>query len=195
GSHNTQADSASGRGLPLFQDNEIWSFKPDLLFFELPIHNDGAAAAGSYPGGYWERLTNNFVFRADYELSLKTRGSHFGLTPEIGMFTSSISWNFGGIEDDGTLKFGEQGDGTMMTALDKYNQAYAWVKTTHPEAVIINSVKQWVDAGFAIFGDLRAATEGSGKGGNTFTNEGSHWNDTGSKIIAKTLTPIFSFTK
>src|SRR5690606_24957486 len=65
GSHNTNANGATG--LPRFADNEVFGFKPDLLYFELPIHNDGAAAAGSYAGGYWERLTNNYVFRADYE--------------------------------------------------------------------------------------------------------------------------------
>ena len=193
GSHNTQAETTNG--LPKFQDNEIWSFKPDLLFFELPIHNDGAAAAGSYPSGYWGRLANHFVFRADYELALKTRGAHFGLAPEIGMFTSSIAWNFGGIEDDGTLKFGAETDtGKPITALDKFSEAALWVWENHPEALCINAAKRWVDAGVAIFGDLRAATEGSGKDGLTFTNEGSHWNDTGSKIIAKTLTSLFDFT-
>ena len=48
-------------------------------------------------------------------------------------------------------------------------------------------------AGVAIHGNLRAATEGSGKSGSTFTNEGSHWNDYGSKIIAKALAPLFNF--
>lgn len=193
GSHNTQAETANG--LPKFQDNEIWSFKPDLLFFELPIHNDGAAAAGSYQSGYWGRLTDHFVFRADYELALKTRGAHFGLAPEIGMFTSSIAWNFGGIEDDGTLKFGEEADtGKPITALDKFTEASLWVWQNHPDALCINAAKRWVDAGVAIFGDLRTATEGSGKDGLSFTNEGSHWNDTGSKIIAKALVPLFDFT-
>lgn len=193
GSHNTQADHASGRGLPLFQDNEVWSFRPDLLFFELPIHNDGAASSSAQAGGIFERLTNNFVFRTDYELSLSSRAAFWGLAPEFAMFNSSISWNFGGIEDDGSIKIEEQLDGSMLSALDKYNQAFEWVKQNHPEVVFINSVKRWVDAGVLIFGDLRSATEGSGKSGATFTNEGSHWNDTGSKIIAKTLTPLFAF--
>lgn len=194
GSHNTQATGATG--LPRFQDNEIWSFKPDLLLFELPIHNDGAAAAGSYAAGYWARLTNNFVFRADYELSLKTRGTFFGLAPEMGMFTSSIAWNFGGIEDDGTLKFGaEVGTGKMMTALDKFSEASQWVYVNHPEVPCINAAARWCEAGVAIHGNLRIATEGSGKGGETFTNEGSHWNDTGSKIIAKTVMPLLDFAR
>lgn len=193
GSHNTQADST--RGLPKWQDNEIWSFKPDLLFFELPIHNDGAASAVPYNSGQWARLTDHFVFREDYELSLRTRGQYFGLEPEIGMFTSSISWNFNGINEDGTLKIDpDLNTGKMMSALDKYNEACLWVWDNHPEAVCINAAKRWVDAGMAIFGDMRSATEGSGKAGNTFTNEGSHWNDTGSKIIAKALVPLFDFT-
>ena len=193
GSHNSQAENE--RGLPRFADNEVWGFKPDLLFFELPIHNDGAANANPYPGGYWERLTDNFVFNPDYELSMRSRASHFGLNPEIGMFTSSISWNFGGINEDGSLKIIEQKDGKMMSALDKYNEAYNWVIDNHPDVVIINAAKRWYDAAVAIFGDLKAATVGSGKGGLTFTNEGSHWNDTGSKIIAKAILAVFDFIR
>lgn len=193
GSHNTQATGTTG--LPRYQDNEIWGFKPDLLLFELPIHNDGAAAAGSYAANYWENLTNNFVFRTDYELSLKARGTNFGLSPEIAMFTASIAFNFGGIEDDGKLKLGEQADGQMMTALDKYSQAYLWVKENQPTAVCINAAQRWVDAGNAIFNNnLKDATLGSGKGGSTFTNEGSHWNDTGSKVMAKCVLPLLNFT-
>src|SRR5690606_25614107 len=101
GSHNTQAENANG--LPRFADNGVWGFQPALMFFELPIHNDGAADAEPYAAGYWARLTNNFVFRQDYELSMASRAAHFGLDPEFGMFTSSISWNFGGIADDGSL--------------------------------------------------------------------------------------------
>lgn len=193
GSHNTNA--AGSASLPRFQDNEVWSFKPDLLFFELPIHNDGAAAAASSSEGTWDRLTENFVFREDYELSMKARASFFGLTPEIGMFTSSISWNFGGIEEDGSLKFGtESVTGKQMTALDKFTEACDWVWTNHPEVVCINAAARWCEAGFAIFGNLKAATEASGKTGSTFTNEGSHWNDTGSKIIAKAVLPYLDFT-
>lgn len=192
GSFNTQADTE--RGLPKVADNEVWSFRPDLLFFELPIHNDGAGGANAYPGGYWERLTDHYVFRDDYELSMRTRAAYFGLDPEIAMFTASIAYNFGGINEDGSLKLGQQANGRMMSALDKFSEAYLWVREEHPEAVVINAAKRWVDAGFAIFGDLRTATEGSGKAGRTFTNEGSHWNDTGSKIMAKVVLPLFEFT-
>ena len=128
-------------------------------------------------------------------LSLKTRGAYYGLSPEIGMFTSSISWNFGGIADDGTLIYNEQADGTMMSSLDKFNQAYYWVKENHPEVVCVNSASRWVEAGFSIFGDLKTATLGSGSDGLTFTREGSHWNDTGSKIIAMSLVPYFDFAQ
>jgi|GEM_PF-1141906 len=193
GSHNTQADATNG--LPKFADNEVWGFKPDLMFFELPIHNDGASGAGAYTAGYWGRLTNNYIFNASYELSFITRSEFLNsYVPEMITFTSSISWNFNGINEDGTLKIGEQTGGKMMTALDKYNEAVQWLEENHDADIgVINSVKRWVDAGFAIFGDLKTATLGSGTGGSTFTNEGSHWNDTGSKIIAKTLTGLFEF--
>lgn len=192
GSHNTRVESATG--LPRYADNEVWSFAPDLMLSELPIHNDGADDAVSRAGGYWWRLTNNYVFRDDYELSWASRAAHFGLAPEVVLHTSSVAYLFGGIDEDGQLILGEQGDGSMMTALDKFNQAFEWMKDTHPDVAIINSAKRWVDAGVAIFGDMRTATEGSGKDGATLTNEGGHWNDTGCKIVGKTLTPLLGFT-
>lgn len=192
GSHGT--DAASPQGLPRFADNEVWGFKPDLLFFELPIHNDGASSPVELSAGYCERLTNNYVFNPDYELSMVRRSQDLnGYVPEMIMHTSIICWGFGGINNDGSLKLGKQGDGSMMTSLDKFNQAFNWVITNHPEVGIVNVTQRWVQAGVAIFGDMRKATTGSGKTGMTFTNENSHPNDTGSKIIAKALSGLFNF--
>lgn len=191
GSHQTSA--AAERGLPRFQDNEIWSFKPTLILSELGIHNDGAGGAGTYPVGQFAGLTFNYVDNTDFELSMFSRATYFGLAPEYCFFTASITWNFNGIEEDGSLKFGLQtasvkGDACMMTALDKTQEAIEYLKSVDIPA--IDSTKRWVNAGFAIFGDLKTATVGSGKDGSTFTNEGSHWNDTGSKIMAKSVIPL-----
>lgn len=193
GSHNTNATGSSG--LPRFQDNEIWSFKPDLILSELGIHNDGAAAAGTYPVGQWAGLTNNYITNTEYELSMFSRSSHFGISPEYAFFTASIAWNFGGINDDGSLKYSLQtvsvkGPVKAMSALDKYQEATQFLREKHPEIVAIDATKRWVDAGISIFGNLKTATEGSGKTGSTFTNEGSHWNDTGSAVMAKAVIPI-----
>ncbi len=162
------------------------------MLFENPIHNDGAAGAGSYPDGQWAWLTERFVWREDFELSMKGSCDRLGLTfPEIALFTSSVAWNFNGINDDGTLKFAPTSDtGRMMTALDRFAEAHLYVVENHPDAVSIHACQRWVDAGVAIWSNLRAATEGSGKNGNTFTNEGSHWNDTGSKVMAKAVIPV-----
>jgi len=192
GSHNTQARGSTG--LPRFADNEVWGFKPDLMLFELPIHNDGAGGANAYAAQYWQRLTDDYVFDSSYELSMETRAAFFGLDPEIAMFTSSITWNFGGINDDGSLKLGNQNDGNMMTAFDKYNEAVEWVRSNHPSVPIINATDRWIRAGVAIHGDLKSATIASGKDGKTFTNEGGHWNDTGSRIMAKVVWPLINFT-
>ncbi|MFV5555870.1 hypothetical protein VXR69_06300 [Acinetobacter baumannii] len=194
GSHNTNATGKSG--LPRFQDNEVWSFKPDLIFSELAIHNDGAASAASHPVGRWAGLTHNYVTNNDYELSLFSRSTYFNLHPEYAFFMGTITLNFLGINEDGTLKFGIQsasvkGAAKSMSALDKYEEAVQFLKENAPEIVVINTAKRWVEAGVAIFGDMKTATEGSGKTGSTFTNEGSHWNDSGSLIIAKATQALF----
>lgn len=192
GSHNTSATGASG--LPRFQDNEIWSFKPTLILSELGIHNDGAAAAGVYPVGHWQGLTYNYVNNTNFELSMFSRAAHFNnTTVEYAFFTASIAWNFNGINDDGSLKYSlqtssEKGTARMMSALDKFQEATEYLNSIGIPC--IDAAKRWVDAGVSIFGDLRAATVGSGKGGATFTNEGSHWNDTGSVVMAKAVIPL-----
>lgn len=193
GSHNTSATGATG--LPRFQDNEIWGFKPDLILSELGIHNDGAAAAGIYPVGRFAGLTRNYITNTNYELSMFSRSAFFGLDPEYAFFTASIAWNFGGINDDGTLKSSiqttsVQGQAKSMTALDKYQEATNFLRENYPDIVSIDAAKRWVDAGIAIFGNMRLATVGSGKDGRTFTNEGSHWNDSGSKVMAKCVIPL-----
>lgn len=193
GSHNTSATSTSG--LPRYQDNEVWSFKPDLIFSELAIHNDGAASAGSYPVGQWAGLAYNYITNTDYELSMYSRSAYFGLSPEYVFYMGTITWNFGGINEDGSLKYGLQtssvkGGVKAMSALDKYDEAVQFLQENAPTISVVNTAKRWVEAGVSIFGDMKAATVGSGKAGATFTNEGSHWNDTGSLIMAKALIPI-----
>jgi hypothetical protein len=191
GSHNT---GTSTTGLQRYQDNEIWSFKPTLILSELGIHNDGAAAAGVYPVGQWKQLAKHYVTNTGYELSMFSRAAYFNNTSvEYAFFTASISWNFNGINEDGSLKYGLQtastiGPARMMSALDKYQEATEYLNSV--DIPCIDVVKRWVNAGIAIFGDLKTATLGSGKSGLTFTNEGSHWNDTGSAIVAKTVLPI-----
>ena len=195
GSFNSQATGE--QGLPRVADNEVHGFKPDLLYFELPIHNDGAAGPAAYPtADRWGRLTNNYTFRNDYELSLLTRASVFGYTPEVGMWNSTIAVNFGGIDDAGQLIFGDSGpaaDRVSMSPLDKYDQAAWWAEQNQPDAVFVNATNRWVQAGFAIFGDLKTATEGGGKAGPNMTNEGSHPNDIGNAILAKVVCGPFCF--
>lgn len=191
GSHNT---GTSTTGLQRYQDNEIWGFKPTLILSELGIHNDGAAAAGIYPVGQWRQLAKHYVTNTSYELSMFSRAAYFNNTSvEYAFFTASISWNFNGINEDGSLKYGLQtastiGPARMMSALDKYQEATEYLNSVGIPCIDV--AKRWVNAGIAIFGDLKTATLGSGKGGSTFTNEGSHWNDTGGKIMAKAVISI-----
>lgn len=186
GSFNTNASSVNS--LPRVQDNEVWGFDPDLILGELAIHNDGAAAANPiYPTGQWAGLANNYLYKADYELSLVGSAARLGKSmPELLMFTGTIAVNFNGIDDDGFLIFGDNTDGARqaMTALDRMAEAHEFMRDK-PGTVSINATQRWVEAGFAIFGDLRTATLGSGQGGQTFTNEGSHPNTTGSRIWSK----------
>lgn len=191
GSHNSSI-SASFQSLTHYQDNEVWNFKPDLLLTEDPIHNAGDAGIPNpaYPRAYYGRVTENF-FVADNGISLKARATSLGLdVPEMVLFNTSITWNFGGIDDAGNLRLGATNDGYMWTALDAQSGCYMHMIENYPDIVYINAVKHFVRACYDCYGDMKTATVGSGKAGKTFTNEGSHWNDTGSRVMARVILPI-----
>ena len=192
GSHDLSFNSQ--RSLSHFQDNEIWSFAPDLIFTENPIHNSGGAGSvpNTYYTQYWGYATYDFFFNTDDPISLASRAAALGITDlEWVVFTSSITWNFGGIDEDGQLKLYEDKSGHVMTALDAQEMCYEWTKTNEQDVIAINACKYWCDAAVAMFGDLKTATIGSGKNGDTMTNEGSHWNDTGSAVMARCIGPVF----
>ena len=107
------------------------------------------------------------------------------------VFTSSITWNFTGINDDGELKIYIDKSGNGLSALDAQTLCHEWILENKTDALSINACKYWCDAGFQLFGDLKTATQGSGKGGATFTNEGSHWNNTGSAVMARCMGGVF----
>lgn len=191
GSHSS-AISSSMSALNHYQDNEVWGFKPDLLLTEDAIHNAGGAGVpnSNYPRAYYGRVTENF-FVANNGISMKARCETLGLeVPEMVLFNTSITWNFGGIDDAGNLKLGVTNDGYMWTALDAQSGCYMHMIENYPDIVYINAVKHFVRACYDCYGDMKTATVGSGKAGKTFTNEGLHWNDTGSRVMARVVLPI-----
>lgn len=190
GSHSSIINS--NLSLCHFMDNEVFSFKPDLMLTEDPIHNSGGGGTLSplLNTWYYGNTTEQFFF-ADNGVSIKARAQALGLNvPLFCIFNTTITWNFGAINDDGTLKVASTADGRMWTALDAQMSCYSLVKNMQTEIVYINAIKHWKDACIACYGNMRAATIGSGKDGKTFTNEGSHWNDTGCRVMARVVLPI-----
>lgn len=194
GSHNIYYNDSLS--LFKFQDNEIWSFKPNLIFTENPIHNSGGSGYDLTPyyTTYWGYATDDFFFNTDNPISLASRAIANNVTGlEWIVFTSSISWNFNGIDNNGELKLYTDKSGNVLTALDAQTLCHKWILDNEPDVISINACKYWCDAGKKLFGDLKTATVGSGKNGKTFTNEGSHWNDTGSAVIDRCVGGVFDF--
>ena len=195
GSHNITYNSQYA--LMHYQDNDIWSFKPDLIFTENPIHNSGAGEAPSstYHTTYWGNITNDFFFNEDNPISLVSRAAANGIDPdnlEWVIFNTSVCWNFGTINNDGELKIALNADGFAMSSFDE--QMYSnYALLGKDNALVINAIKYWIDSAIALYGNLKAATIGSGKVGNTLSDEGSHWNDRGSALMARCVCPVMDF--
>ena len=201
GSHNSLiTNNVGSHNLIHYQDNEVWSFEPDLLLTEDPIHNSGGGGlpSTSYKSYYFANVTENFFFDTTNSVSMTARCTTLlgaSKVPEMVIFNSTLTYNFGAFDtDSGELFVSKLADGACWTALDAQMSCYLSVLTNHPTAVYINAVKGWVEAAVACYGNLASATEGSGKNGLTFTNEGSHWNDTGSKVMARLILPVLDLT-
>ena len=198
GGHGTRIDNTDGTfdtsGLPAYQDNEVWDFDPDLIFMELPIHNDGIAGVGSHVDKYTKHLVDNYVTNVNSPVSLTKRATDLGKTiPEIGMFQSSIPYTFAvdGTGNSAKWKVVDQTDERGKTALDKYSEAHQFIKENYPNILSINSSQRWTEAAEKIYDNLELALAGTGKTGDSMTFDGTHWNDNGDKIMAKTVLPVF----
>lgn len=194
GSHSTVITLAS-HALSHYQDNEIWSFKPDLLLTEDAVHNAGAGGPLSAlnPSTYWWRTSDNF-FKADNGISMDARCTALGLPkPEMIIFNSVISVNFNGIDANGELILSTLKDGRVWSSVDAQMSCWEHFNRNYPDVIYINTIRGWVNAAIKCYGDLRTATIGSSRSGNTFTSEGSHPNTTGSKVLAREILPVLDF--
>lgn len=194
GSHSTIISNVS-TALNHYQDNEIWSFKPDLLFTEDAVHNAGAGGVLSAlnPSTYWAQVSDNF-FKQPNGVSLDSRRTALGLPkPEMVIFNSLISVNFNGIDANGELILSTLKDGRMWSAVDAQMSCWEYFDRVYPDVIYINTIRGWVNAAIKCYGDLRTATIGSGRSGNTFSSEGSHPNTTGSKVLAREILPVLDF--
>lgn len=199
GSHgSTIVNGTPLRDLSAYQDSEVWPHKPKLIILEDPIYNGGAGGklVTSRPSTYYANVTKNYVDAAP--VSIFNRCATLGLTaPKIVMYNVSImngtknTTDSGSINEDGTLRKYLTSDGKMMSSLDAQMQSYIYMKQAHPEFIYINALRNWINAGVKIHGDICKASVGSGPTGNTFTSDGTHPNDLGNKILARMILPVF----
>ena len=203
GSHNMTAyeqDNANDSlALSHYQDNEIWSFKPDLIFSEIPIHNSGGGGSSGtrfyYLTEYWGQAVYDFFLNLDNPVSLAARAAANGVSGvEWVLFNGSLTKNFGCFDDDGGLKLLTDNSGAVYTCMDAQGLCYKWLVDNRQDVIAVNACKYWVDAARAMFdGDLNVATAASGAGGSSFSNEGSHWNDMGGAVMARCVGGVFEF--
>ena len=205
GEHSSRLDNPDGtlKLLINYQDNEIWDFNPDLICAEDPIHNYGGAKLGEYhTKTFFAQASENFFF-ADNGISMLSRLNTLGKNvPEFIIHNSSVCRNFltennvsllvNGdlpvvhIKDGSTNKIG-------WTALDAQSSIYLYMLENHSNIIYINAFRNWIEACNKCYGNLENATTGTRKNGNTFSDEGSHYNDTGCKVMARVILPVFDF--
>jgi len=200
--------AGSGNSLHKFIDNEIISYKPDLIFSENPIHNSGGSSQSSnYNDDYFGYAAYDFFTNTDCPVSIISRAVANGINAndlDFITFTSTITWNFHGIygKDDGEtdeskigkLKFAPTKDGTYCTGLDLQTMSNRYLQE-HSKGLHINACQYFCDGAVAIYGDMKSATIGSGQAGDTLTNEGSHWNDNGSLLMFNCMRNLFNIYK
>jgi len=206
GSHNplisnTVSEGISMRQLNHYQDNEVWSFKPDLIFTENPIINAGSSGPerAGYTTEYWGRVTENFFF-ADNQLSMKARaktlyGQDYSNSLEWVIFNTSPSY-YHSVKTDGTkeemCEMNPSGD--YLTWLDANERAHLHLTTNHPEVVAINAARFWRESAIFLYGNVYDSVVGTNATSTaSFSVDGTHWNELGNKIMAKVILPVLDF--
>jgi len=199
---------ANHGGLHRYIDNEIISYKPDLIFSENAIHNSGGSGPSStYFDDYFGLVAYDFFMNKDCPVSIISRAIANGINEEdidFITFTSTITWNFKGIygrNDDetdqskiGLLKFLPTKDGTYCTGLDLQTMSNNYL-SKYCKGLHINACQYFCDGAVSIYGNMKDATIGSGQNGDTLTNEGSHWNDNGSLLMFNCMKNLFNIYK
>lgn len=200
----SSSDFSDSKYLVYYQDNEVWSFNPDLICAEDPIHNYGGVKLNSnyHTTRFFANASENFFF-ADNDVSIKARCETLGKQlPEFIIHNSSVCKEFlkdGGVSllVNGNLPvvFISDGNGGTIgwTALDANSSIYEYMQKAHPDVVYINAFRNWIEACNSCYGNLENATTASGAAGKTLSSEGSHYNDMGCKVMARVILPVFDF--
>lgn len=194
--------AASGKNLIHYQDNEVWSFAPDLILTEDPIFNGGGGGARLWfngntpdtPNTYWGQVVENFFF-ADNQVSMMARATAImgeGNEPEFAIF-GPYSTALDGKVDGGQLRKYPTLSG-MMSVADALQTIPPYMRENHPDVIYINCVRTWLEVCETAFSGIEEATASSGYTGNSLCADGVHPNTLGCRVWARLVLPILDFT-
>lgn len=193
GSHNFTSPST---GLPKFQDNELYGFNPDFLLIELPTNNEGASLT-SIPNKSRTDFVNvmeNWIYNSSNPQSVYSKTSGF-TTCELAIFntTASVAINIIDTATKEWLFANEKGTGEKITVADVYRAVSQWMLGKDNQTATVNLFEEMNRDAMLKYGSYYDGFLGSGATGTTFTKDGTHWNDVGSKEAARYLLPLFDF--
>lgn len=208
GSH--QWGSGNGEyNLELYQDGDIWEFKPDLIICETTVVNWG----GSSPNA----LTTDPLHYVNLAKTAYFNG--FGNNPD-SLYEKSSQYTdceivfYGGTMSAATAnaaawdevtkqpKWGlvtvaaSNGDGSTVnvgrrkTNFENYEAVEAYMSQLD-DYICVPVMSVFKEVGEKVFPTYWHSFQASGENGNTFSRDGTHLNDNGAALWAHLITPVF----
>ncbi|MDM1324857.1 hypothetical protein [Acinetobacter pseudolwoffii] len=207
GSH--QWGNNTGSNLELFQDGDVWEFKPDLIICETTVGNWGGAGQsglntdplhyvnlaktayfngfGNNPDSLYEKSSQytdcEIVF---YGGTMSAATAHAAVWDEV---TKQPKWGL-------VTEAASNGDGSTVnvgrrkTNFENYEAVEAYMSQLD-DYIYVPVMSVFKEVGEKVFPTYWHSFQASGENGNTFTKDGTHLNDNGAALWAHLITPVF----
>jgi hypothetical protein len=195
----TLINSARGahdiESLEAFIQEDVFDRNPDLTLFQIPIMNMGVQYENPHDPQYNVSRIQNTIYNTTNPNSLISKWGNFEERNVVCWIPHFSVHGLGLNELTGEWKKWTPANNTAYGEVDvrDYYHAFYDYFDSHKDIPFINLFDKVLVDGMNINQNLFEAFKASGVTEKTFTNDGTHQNDTGTKLLSKHLFPVFEF--
>lgn len=192
GSHQWN-DTSIATSLIKYQDNEMYSFDPDLILFEATLINYAASTFSNIATrtpAYYTDILEEWIFNTSNAVSLSAMTGNF-IDIEVVAFMDTPSVLGSGWNTDGSIKFDDNDGGDSQTVLDNFECASQYLR--NKDIAFVDLYKFFKEYSDTRYGSIYNALQSSSAGGATLSIDGTHWNYNGNQLASSVLKGIFCF--
>lgn len=200
----------TGNRLDQYQDNDIWSFNPDLLLAEITVNNWGASEPSALTKDplHYVNIAKRAYFNEFNDMSTSLHAKSEAYTKCDVVFYGDIlsaHVSLADAWDPATYqpKFGIVSEaaqngavidnvnvGRAKTNFENYEAIDAYMKSK-TDFIYISATSTFRSIAEKFYGTYWAGMQASGTSGKTLSFDGTHLNDNGAALWASLICPLF----